>query len=409
MCGFSMISSVAVVGGGQAGATVVQTLRQRGFDGTLTLLCAESVLPYERPPLSKGVVIGEPPVPVLPAEFYVDNAVDVLLQSPVSCVQRRRERPEVVLESGQAFSAEAVVLATGGRPRTINFPGSTLPGVVVLGSLVEAARIHDALPRLRHVLVAGAGFVGTEVAAALSSRGCQVTLVDPVDEPLADKLTPWAARIARRIHDEHGVRLIQDVVAAAEGSHQVERVLTAGGETLPCDLLLVAVGSRPNTEVAERSGLVCTDGIPCDESGRTLMPDVWAAGDVAEWPYPHLGRLRIEHFRTAIDHGQVVAGAMLGETAHPGLVPWFWTDQYDHRFEVAGRPDQGTELIAREDPRGNSRVSLHLRAGRVVGAVGLDAAREVRAATHLIGGGWKVDPSLLADSNLDLRKAALSA
>ncbi|MEU1520140.1 FAD-dependent oxidoreductase [Streptomyces sp. NPDC005811] len=404
-----MTNSVAIIGGGQAGGTLAQALRQRGFTGPVTLVSAETTPPYERPPLSKGVLVGDDLTHVVPADFYAQNNVDIRLGRRATEVRRDDLGLEVVLESAPPLNADTVVLATGSRPRAISVPGMDLENVVSLNTIADAWHIRNQLSRLERVVIAGAGFVGTEVAASLRGLGCDVVLVEPAPQP-ATRLGPWAAEAVRELHEAAGVRFVQDVLAAAEGDTRVQRVVTAGGEVLPCDLLLVAVGSAPNLEVAANSGLDCAEGIVCDDRGRTSMADVYAVGDAASWPYGPLGRLRVEHFRTAIDHAQVVAGDILGGPAEgSSLVPWFWTDQYQHRFEVAGRPDQGTTEVRRHGPAGRPYLSLHLRDDRLVGAIGLDRPRDVRAASQLIRTQVPVSPDLLGDPSIDLRKAAVPA
>lgn len=402
------MTTIAIIGGGQAGGILTQALRNQGFTGQISLVCADTELPYERPPLSKGILLGEEAVPVLPADFYSENGIDVRLGARATRVERRQSRVAIQLESGDEVTADTVVLTTGSSPRRIDFPGADLDNVLTLGSLTDARHIQAQFPGLKHVVIAGAGFIGTEVAASLRSRGCEVTLVEPFAEPLANKLGSWAAGVIRELHEGRGVRFVQDVIAKAVGNTRVESVVTAGGENIPCDLLLVAAGSQPNLEVAIASGIDCSDGVVCDRVGRTSMDGVWAAGDVASWPFGTLGRLRVEHFRTAIDEAQVVARAIMGDETPAVLVPWFWTDQYDRRVEVAGRPDQGSQVIERIDQDGHTKMTVHLRGNQVVGAIGLDAPREIRTMTNWIRTGDSVDPSLIEDSSIDLRKVAVS-
>lgn len=402
------MTTIAIIGGGQAGGILTQALRNQGFTGSISLLCADVELPYERPPLSKGILLGEDVVPVLPANFYLENGIEVRLGVRATRVVRRQSQIAIELETGDEVVADTVVLTTGSRPRRIDFPGSDLENVLTLGNLAEARNIHAQLPGMQRVVIAGAGFIGTEVAASLTSKGCEVTLVEPFAEPLANKLGSWAAGVIRELHEGRGVRFVQDVVAEARGRNKVESVVTGDGETIPCDLLLVAAGSQPNLEVATASGIDCSDGVVCDGFGRTSMGGVWAAGDVASWPFGMLGRLRVEHFRTAIDQAQVVARAIMGDESPSVIVPWFWTDQYHRRIEVAGRPDQGSHVIERTGSDGSTKMTVHLRGDQIVGAIGLDSPREIRAVTNLIRSGNSVDPLLIEDSSTDLRKVAVS-
>jgi 3-phenylpropionate/trans-cinnamate dioxygenase ferredoxin reductase subunit len=265
------------------------------------------------------------------------------------------------------------------------------------------------LPTLRRVVIAGAGFVGTEVAATLRGRGVEVTIIEPVERPLEHVLGSWASAAVRQLHRDAGVTFVQDFVAELRGTDVVKEVVTADGHVLPCDVFLVAIGSRPVTDLAQGLGLDCSQGVRCDALGRTERANLYAIGDVASWPYGPLGQLRVEHFRTAIEHAEVVAADVTGDQAERTLVPWFWTDQYHRRVEVAGRPSLGDTEVLRPAADGTPRISLHLRDGRVVGAIGLDAPREVRGATQLIRQHAPVDPALAANPTIDLRKVATSA
>lgn len=403
------MSSVAIVGGGQGGATLAQALRLRGFSGEITLICAEGTLPYERPPLSKGALAGDDITHVVPADYYPANQIDVRLGQRAVEIRQRGSGFEVGIESAPSVQADGVVIATGSRPRTLDIPGADLANVLTLNTIDDASRLRAQLPQLERVVIAGAGFVGTEVAASLRAQGCDVVVVEPAAQPLQKSLGAWAASVVRELHETEGVRFVHDVVAAAGGNGRVEQVVTGSGEVLPCELFLVAVGSRPSVDLAVRSDLDCSAGIVCDDRGRTSTPGVYAIGDVASWPFGPLGRLRVEHFRTAIDQAEVVAGELVGESAARTLVPWFWTDQYKHRLEVAGRPDQGTSEVSRHHDDGRTRLSVHLRDDRVVGAIGIDCPRDVRAASHLIRTQAVVDRQRLADSSIDLRKAVRSA
>ncbi|MCG7632913.1 FAD-dependent oxidoreductase [Gordonia McavH-238-E] len=398
---------VVVIGGGQGGATVAHTLRAYGHAGPVTLLCAESVLPYERPPLSKGMLAGEAPTPVVPENFYADENVDVRIATRATSLAARASGWAVRTDAGDKIDADTVILATGSTPRRLAIAGGDLDHVLTLGSIDDAALVQRRLGDAANVVIAGGGFVGSEVAAGLRARGHEVTIVDPVDLPIASRTAPWVARRLRQRHEEAGVRFVRDTIATIEGDEAVQAVVTTTGERLPCDLLLVAIGSVPNVEIAQSCGIKVFDGIECDERGRTSIPSIYAIGDVATWPYAGLGRVRIEHFRTAGDHAQVVAADITGRDVPPLRAPWFWTDQYQHRVEVAGRPSLGDDIAFRHDRNGEIRMSIHLHGDRVVGAVALDASREMRAVSRLIDKQSPIDPVAIADPSLDLRKAAL--
>ncbi|WP_082981716.1 NAD(P)/FAD-dependent oxidoreductase [Mycolicibacterium mucogenicum] len=400
-------SRVVIIGGGQGGAILASSLRTYGHTGDITIICAEAVLPYERPPLSKGVLGGDVLTPVVPESFYADNRVDVLLDTRATTLTKNAHGWCVGTGRGHTLPADVVVIATGSTPRRLNVPGRDLPYVTTLGNIADAATIRDRLPDTQRVVIAGGGFIGSEVAAVLRAQGRDVIVIDPVALPIANRTAPW---VAQRLHERHlqaGVEIVQDTIESIRGSDGVEQVVTKGGRTVDCDLVLVAIGSDPNQEIAAESGLRCGNGIVCDQYGHASRSGVYAIGDVASWPYEGLGRLRIEHFRTAGDHAQAVASTIVGRGLPPLRAPWFWTDQYEHRVEVAGSPQLGDEVIIRNGQDGRPYLSLHLREGRAVGAVSLDAPREMRTAARMIEKQSAVDSAAVANSSIDLRKAEL--
>lgn len=403
-----MITSVAIIGGGQGGASLAQALRTRGYAGRVHLFCAEDVLPYERPPLSKGMLCGgDAPTWVLPEEFYGARGIEVHLGSRVTGVRSVGSRHEVLVDGSPVLEVDEVVLATGSVPRTLRIPGADLRGVHALSSVADLEALRADLRSARRIVIAGGGFIGAEVAGGLVEKGVEIVVIDPVASPMAAKTAPWVAARLEERHRKAGVRQMTGTVAEVRGRERVESVVTGDGQELPCDVLLVAVGSRPATGLAEGMGLPCPDGVTCDDRGRTAVEGVHAIGDVASWLHPALGQTRIEHYRTAIDHADVVAADIVGGELPAPRVPWFWTDQYEHRVEVAGRPALADEVVHRPGPDGATRLSLHLAGGRVVGVVGIDCPRDVRTASRLIDNQEIVDPSVAADPAIDLRKAVL--
>jgi len=346
---------------------------------------------------------------VAPAASYDDQHIELRLGRSAIGLHHRSHQWAVELDDGETLTSDKVVLATGSQPRQLAVDGVDLGNVLSLSTLDHARRIQAALQHVRDVVIAGAGFVGTEVAAAVRAHDVRVTIIEPVKKPMEAVLGPWASSEVRRLHEDAGVVFVRDTVAGLRGAKNVAQVVTGAGTVLPCDLFIVAIGSVPVVALAHGANMDATGGIVCDERGRTSLPGVYAIGDVASWPYGPLGRMRVEHFRTAIEHAEAVAAELTGAATHRVLVPWFWTDQYHRRVEVAGRPTLGEENIIRRASDGTPRFSLHLRGGAVVGAIGIDAPREVRAATQLIRAQSQVDPLLAADSSIDLRKVAALA
>ncbi|HEX7135872.1 MAG TPA: FAD-dependent oxidoreductase [Iamia sp.] len=368
---------VVVVGASLAGLHAARALRRHGYDGTLTIVGDEPHLPYDRPPLSKQVLAGtwEPERTALLSER--DDALDLtwtLGRAAVDLVPRERT---VTLDDGTDLAYDGLVIATGATPRRL--PGTEgLTGVHVLRSLDDAMALRadlDAGPS--RVVVVGAGFIGAEVAATARSRGLAVTLVEPLPVPLGRVLGGAVAETVAAVHRDEGVDLRLGVgVETVEGGARVERVRLADGTTIDCDVVVVGIGVTPNTGWLERSGLPLRDGVLADATCR-VVPGIVAAGDVARWPHPAYGEdLRVEHWDHAIAQGGHAAETLLAGDGggHPfAPVPWFWSDQYDRKIMLAGRPAAAEEVRVVDGSLDERRfVALYRRGDQVVAALGMN-------------------------------------
>jgi 3-phenylpropionate/trans-cinnamate dioxygenase ferredoxin reductase subunit len=368
---------VVVVGASLAGLHAARALRRHGFDGTLTLVGDEPHLPYDRPPLSKQVLAGtwEPERAALLSARDDDLALDWRLGTRAAELDPRGRR--VVLADGSEVAYDGLVIATGAAPRTL--PGTEgLAGVHVLRSLDDALALRadlDATPS--RVVVVGAGFIGAEVAATARQRGLPVTLVEPLPVPLGRVLGGEVAETVAAVHRDEGVDLRLGVgVEAIEGGDRVERVRLADGSVVECDVVVVGIGVTPNTGWLEGSGLPLADGVLADATCR-VVDGVVAAGDVARWSHPTYGEdLRVEHWDHAIAQGghaaeTLLAGADGGQPFAP--VPWFWSDQYDRKIMLAGRPAGAEEVRVVDGSLAERRfVALYRRGDQVVAALGMN-------------------------------------
>lgn len=368
---------VAVVGASLAGLHAARALRRHGYDGTLTLVGDEPRLPYDRPPLSKQVLAGtwEPERTALLSERDDDLALDWRLGTRAAELDPRGRR--VVLADGSEVAYDGLVIATGAAPRTL--PGTEgLAGVHVLRSLDDALALRadlDATPS--RVVVVGAGFIGAEVAATARQRGLPVTLVEPLPVPLGRVLGGEVAETVAAVHRDEGVDLRLGVgVEAIEGGDRVERVRLADGSVVECDVVVVGIGVTPNTGWLEGSGLPLADGVLADATCR-VVDGVVAAGDVARWSHPTYGEdLRVEHWDHAIAQGghaaeTLLAGAAGGQPFAP--VPWFWSDQYDRKIMLAGRPAGAEEVRVVDGSLAERRfVAVYRRGDQVVAALGMN-------------------------------------
>ncbi|WP_410615433.1 NAD(P)/FAD-dependent oxidoreductase [Amycolatopsis sp. lyj-109] len=394
------MDTFVVAGAGLTGAKAAETLRAEGFGGRVVIVGAEPDLPYERPPLSKGYLLGQDDrasVFVHDEKWYAYQGIEVLTGRRVTVLDRAAH--EVELAGGERLGYTKLLLATGASPRRLRVPGNDLDGVHYLRRLAHADRLRDALASGGRVVVAGAGWIGLETAAAARHHGCPVTIVEPGPAPLHATLGPELGGYFADLHRRHGVELrFGTGVTGFAGGSAVSAVRTDDGE-IPADVVVVGTGARPETQLAAEAGLAVDDGVLVDAGLRTEDPDVFAAGDVASvWQERYGRRVRVEHWAAATNGGPAAALAMLGrEVVHDDL-PYFFSDQYDMGMEFTGWfPPGGYDQVV---TRGDAEAfhAFWLAGDRVVAGLqvnkwdeGLDPVRE------LILGGRTVDPARLAD------------
>ena len=397
----------AIVGASLAGLRAAEALRVRGFDGRIVLIGAEPHAPYERPPLSKAVLLGNASIDSLTLRRDWDEIdVELITGDPVIDIDASTQ--ELTLGSSARIRADKVLLATGGRPRDIGLPGADLDGVFTLRDLDEAVRLRSRLAAGCRVVVIGGGFIGLEVAASAHTLGCDVTVVEAATVPLARGLGPqWGAFIAGQ-HIERGVRIGTGVgVSRLSGSGRVEQVVLDDGTVLAADVVVVGVGMVPRTELADRLDLKVNGGIVVDAQARTTNPSVFAAGDVTVQPSWRGDRLvRYESFQNAQEQAAVAAAAMLGEESPSREAPWFWSDQFDMNIQTAGDLGRSDEVVLRGDRDALSFAAFHVRGNRVAGVFAVNRGKEVRAGMKLMEGDIPVETDDLLDESVDLRRLA---
>ena len=397
-----------VIGASLAGGTAAATLREEGFDGRLVLIGDEPVLPYERPGLSKEYLrgtIARDRLQVRPAEWWEAQGVETRLGVRARSLDTRART--VTLSDGEQIAFDRALVATGVRNRVFDVPGAHLPGVFQLRTIGDADVIRRAARDARHAVVVGMGFVGAEVAASLRQLGLEVTVVELFETALFRVLGTRLGRILEAIHRDHGVALhFQDSVERFEGSAAVERAITRSGLTLDADLVVVGVGTQPNAEVMQAAGIAANGGVRATVTLETPSPGIFAAGDVASHQHPVFGEIRVEHFDNAIKMGVHAARGMLGASEPFDDPHWFWSDQYEHRIEMAGVATTG-EMVVRGSLEAGSFAAFCLDEQGVLRAcVSIDWKRDCRRALRLIRQQMRVDPAALADPDVDLRKIA---
>lgn len=396
---------IVVVGGGLAGAKAAEAAREAGFDGRLTLVGEEVHRPYDRPPLSKGLLLGKTSVEdvfVHPPDFYRAHDIELHTGDPATRIDR--DAGAVHTQSGRRLRFDRLLLATGGAPRTLPLTDAPLDGVVTLRTLDDASALAAQLGAVEHVTVVGAGWIGCEVAAAARTRGANVTIVDPLEVPLARVLGPEMGRVFADLHADHGVDLLLGRGAArVDGRHAVEEISLTDGRTVPTQLVVVGVGVLPRVDLAQEAGLDVDGGILVDATLTASDPRILAAGDVARAWHPRLRRhLRVEHWANALNQGLTAGRNLLGAGEEYDRVPYFYSDQYDLGMEYCGHAGPEDEVVVRGSTGEREFVAFWLRHGRVVAGMNVNVWDVTDDVKRLIRSGEPVDPQRLADAAVPL-------
>lgn len=368
------VAPIVIAGAGQAGLEAAAALREAGYNGPLTLVGAEPHAPYERPPLSKQFLApdaepGVDGVALRGADFYQKQNID--LKSGVAVKRIERERRSVLLSSGEQSRYSKLILATGSTPRRLNVPGAEHPDVLVLRSLDDAAVLRGRLAAAYlRVVVVGAGFIGLEVAAAARAAGHDVTVVEALDRVIARAVSAPVSQYLADLHRDRGVRILFERQVEAIDAYRgggLRTVRLAGGEVIPADLVVAGIGVTPDTALAEEAGLEVADGIVVDEYLRTSDSDIHAIGDCTRFPSPHAdGPVRLESVQNAVDQARCVAEYVTrgaGQASGYAAVPWFWSDQYAVKLQIAGITTGHDRVEIVGDPAEHS-FSVYCFAGR---------------------------------------------
>jgi 3-phenylpropionate/trans-cinnamate dioxygenase ferredoxin reductase component len=397
------MAGIVVVGAGQAGAALVAKLRAEGYDGALTLIGDEAVPPYQRPPLSKKYLMGEMPLERLflrPEAFYGEQGITLHLGHGVDAVDpvaREVRLGEAVIGYDQ------LALCTGAEPRGLpDAIGGTLEGVLAVRRLTDIDRLAPYVRPGARVLIVGGGYIGLEAAAVARQRGLAVTLIEAAPRILGRVAAPETSDAVRALHQAHGVDLREGVgldrLEGADG--RVCAAVLTDGSRLEIDFAIVGIGVTPGDALARAAGLAIDNGIAVDAHGRTSDARIWAAGDCAS--FPNRGaRMRLESVQNAIDQAEVVARNMLGAGVEYVPQPWFWSDQYDMKLQIAGLGTGHDRVVVREV--GPARSHWYFREGKLLAVDALNDPRAFMLAKRLLEAGRSPDPAALADPATDLR------
>jgi len=402
------MENVVIIGAGHGAGQAVLSLRQKKYSGVITLIGEESWYPYQRPPLSKKFLAGELPAERLyckPQAFYDDPNIHVVLNERVSGIDRAQKI--VSTEAGQQFPYDAAIIATGSRPRLLDVPGASLAGIHYLRGIDDVNGIREGMSAGKRIAIVGAGYIGLEVAAVSAQLGLKVTVVEMEDRVMSRVVSPELSSFYEQVHRDNGVELLLSTgVSGFSGSEQVDGVILGNGETLATDMAVIGIGIVPNVEVAADSGIEVSNGVVVDDHCRTSDPDIYAIGDCTFHPNGLLNTsLRLESVHNALEQAKTAAANICGEDAAYSQVPWFWSDQYDLKLQIAGISQGYDDVVMRGDPAGKSFSCLYLRDGQLIAVDAVNAPKDYVQSKTLIANHARIDPAILADTGVQLKDA----
>ena len=395
---------IIVIGAGQAGASLTAKLRTLGFDGDITLIGEEPVPPYQRPPLSKGYLLGDMTRERLflrPEEFYQNQNIALRLGAKVTAID---PAAKTVTMGDDVLAYDELALTTGSTP--IHLPasiGGDQQGVHVVRTLADIDAMESEFIAGKNVLIVGGGYIGLEAAAVASKLGLNVTLVEMADRILQRVAAPETSDYFRALHTSHGVNIVEGVgLDRLSGDTRVTNAALTNGTTLPVDFVITGIGIRPATSLAESADLTLDNGINTDAHGRTSSPHIWAAGDCASFPY-RATRIRLESVPNAIDQAEVVAENMLGADKTYIATPWFWSDQYDVKLQIAGLNTGYNNVVTREGDKDGAQSHWYYQDDTLLAVDAMNDARAYMIGKRLIEAGKSPAPDVISNPDTDLK------
>jgi len=400
---------IVIIGGGHAGANAAASLRQAGHDGEIVMISEEAALPYHRPPLSKAFLKGGTTLESLylrPAKFYDSNAIETILGARATGIDA--ERKIVTLADGREIAWEVLILATGSVARRLECPGADLAGVFVLRDIRHAEALRGEIGDGKRLVIIGAGYVGLEVAASARELGAEVTILEREPRILSRVACEELSGFFHRFHAAHGVvfRTGASVAALHGEDGHVRSVELSDGEMLPCDAVLVGIGGSPCDALAVQAGLHCDQGVLVDLAGRTSVPGIYAIGDMTRRPMPHYGNrmFRLESVPNAVDQAKTVAADIMGKPLPAPDLPWFWSDQYELKLQIAGVPfDADRQIVRRAPDKENSFSIFHMSGDKIVAVEAVNALGDFVAGKKLIMAAQPVDVAKLSDTGVPVK------
>ena len=399
------MEELVVIGGGQAAIQCVASLRKEGYSGSITLVGEENHLPYQRPPLSKGFLSGATESDRLylkKIEFFQENSIQLNLG--VTADRIDRDNCIVHLSDDKSIGYDKLVLATGSRVRKLKFPGSDLEGINYLRGIDDAESLKEGLLKSKTLVIVGAGYIGLEVAAVATEFDTKITVVEMADRVMNRTVNPIISDYYQELHSKNGVDFIlNESLEKVDGDKAVEQVICSGGSSIQADILVIGAGVIPNIELAEESGLNCDNGISVNEYGQTEDSKIFACGDCTNHPNEKLNRrLRLESVHNAMEQSKTVATSVMGNRTAYNQIPWFWSDQYDHKLQIVGLSGDHDEVLIRGNQEESKFMLFYLKGEELIAVDAVNNPKEFLICRKLVENKVKISSDDILNQSKNL-------
>ena len=404
------MNEIVVIGSGQAAIQTVMSLKRNEFTGSIKVIGEEDHLPYQRPPLSKDFLLEEynpERVSLKKKEFYEENGVDLILGKRAESIDTILK--EITLSDENKIRYDQLIFATGSRVRKLNVPGSDKKGLYYLRDLDDANALKQRLKKNKKMVIVGAGYIGLEVASVAASLGVEVTVIEMANRVMNRTVDPMISSYYQKLHESHGVKIhLDNGLKAFEGGDSVNAVLCSDGLMLEAELVVIGAGVLPNQEIAIEAGLECNNGIMVNEFGETSTAHVYACGDCTNHPNKGLNtRLRLESVHNAMEQSKTVANTIMGNKEPYDQVPWFWSDQYDHKLQLVGISGEHDETIMRGSESEQKFLLFYLKNSELIAVNAINSSKEFLICRKLVANKVKISSDVIKDQSVNLNDLLL--
>ena len=404
------MNEIVIIGSGQAAIQAAMSLKKNEFTGSIKIIGEEDHLPYQRPPLSKDFLLDEykpERISLKKKEFYEENRVDLILGKRAESIDTILK--EIILSDKNKIYYDQLIIATGSRVRKLNVPGSDKKGLYYLRDLDDANALKQRLKKNKKMVIVGAGYIGLEVASVAASLGVEVTVIEMANRVMNRTVDPMISSYYQKLHESHGVKIhLDNGLKAFEGGDFVNAVRCSDGLRLEADLVVIGAGVLPNQEIAIEAGLECNNGIMVNEFGETSTAHVYACGDCTNHPNKGLNtRLRLESVHNAMEQSKTVANTIMGNKEPYDQVPWFWSDQYDHKLQLVGISGDHDEVVMRGLESKQKFLLFYLKNSELIAVNAINSSKEFLICRKLVANKVKISSDVIRDQSVNLNNLLL--